>query len=226
MADAFLICKAKNFKNFIFTKEEQQVLEIEGLELSEGDQNIRVEPEGILKTANREYIKYKCNYDLKCPKNGRVFGQNFTYYFEQHQFYSYYHAASEMLFIGETKSTSLEFIKDIHKYAKVNIDRISVDYKKALSHADNVSGIWIHVDGMRISSQAYFGKNVDMEQAVIRCINEEIVTSANCYFTLNSLQYHLGIGINGNLRFMKSHDDLTVSEKLEVIHSIYSEYLT
>lgn len=172
MVKSFIICKVEKFKPDGFFNSNQINLFEEDIGVNElysrsrdelppetGEIQIEMSPSDIIFL--QKYKEYKCNFDMKKNKTGKVYGIIFHSYLEPSEFKLYYNENDSLCFIQTKTEVAMSFIKELNSSKLFNFVPLKINFEKIMSRVDDISGAWIAgLKGKHLNSAGLFGHNV------------------------------------------------------------------
>lgn len=221
MAKAYLLCLSDKFNESDFEISFQyDLLE----DLVEG------EPETYIKSYRKEFHlgfnQYKCHHDYKHNKSGRVFQQDFTYYFEPLDFYTYYCTDTNLTMIQTKTDVAIDFIQKLNETKEYDINPIEIDFEKMIPHITEIGGAWFaNLKKAHLKSAGLFGPHVNKSEEYKEAAKEGNISSIQINFIsgTNSKEYTVLISSRGTIVLYDTHE--TIEAEMELVKDIYNKLI-
>lgn len=216
MVKTYLVCVTKKFKKDDFLLPMQIDLledEVEGealTSINQSSDNFHI-----------EFEQYKCHHDFKHNKSGRVFQQNFSYYFEPLNFYTYHNSNENLAFIRTKTEVALDFIEKLNTTGEYDLKPIEINFEKMIPHIDEIGGAWFaNLRKAHLKSAGYFGPHVNKSEEYKEAAREGHVSSIQINYInrVNSNEYTVLISKKGSIVLYDRFE--TLEEELELVDQI------
>lgn len=220
MAKAYLVCSTSKFHDEpkYMIPIQQELLE------TEGTSEIKLE-------LNREkfhlgFDQYICHHDFMHKKNGKVFGKNFTFYFEPLNFYTYYNNNEKLTFIQTKTEAALDFIKKINRSKHYEFEPVKIDFSKMYPLITEVAGAWIaDLKRAHLKTAGFFGPNVHKSEEFKDAAAEGNVSSIQMKYIsdLTREEYSVAISKKGTIVLYDSFE--TTELEIDIVNEVYTKLI-
>ncbi|WP_459499869.1 hypothetical protein [Bacillus sp. C1] len=223
MATSFFICNAVKFSTEAFSTNSQlQLVEPNGLELSEGEPNTQLVPNS--QTYLQHFHTFDCYHETTEKVYGKVFGRNFSYYLKPHKFYTFCNFEQELAFLRLNVDSSEEVIKTLNTQSSYKLTKINIDFEKIITKVPEISGMWLKVlNNLNLDSVAYFGKDVDRDPRVQEMVESGEVSYVQMRYLKDGQEHKIGISKRGSITLYNSYKN--IETELDMAWDIYIKLL-
>jgi hypothetical protein len=157
---------------------------------------------------------YRVKYEVVEKRVGRAKGVSFTSFVATHHFTAYYHRNQGLLLIKGKKDHALGAVRnlvtrrdDVHGNTKL------LDLGSIRDRIERFKGAWFNVpDSADVTSQAFFGPSVDLDERFDRASKEGAITNARLDYGYLDQRFHVGISHDYTLVIY----DNNLNEELEI----------
>jgi len=216
MAKAYLACNTFKFH----TIQSYMIPIQEELFEDEGSSEIKLELKHI--DFHLDFDQYLCHHDFMHKKNGRVFGKNFTYYFEPLNFYTYFKSAEDLSFIQTKTDAALDFIKRINNTKLYNLEPVKIDFTRMYPLITEVGGAWIaDLNRAHLKTAGFFGPNVHKSEEFIDAAAEGNVSSIRMKYVSHKSKEEFSIAISKKGTIVLYDTIETIEQELDLVEEIY-----
>lgn len=232
MAQSYHIIKASRFRNSGYNTEFQTQLTIDNdIGISEGEGRTSLVRIDDLIIDDKIFNRYQTHFDLKKMAQGRVFEREFTYYFEPHDFESYFNESDGIFIISAKKDVSINLMKELNHLSPIDgrvkpykLETIPVNFQEVISRSSDVSGVWAKVDRTNVETQAFFGTNVNDDPEVKAIIDRGHTSYVQISITYTDIEHKIGITKEGNIVFFTTPP--STHDLINIIYYVYERLLS
>lgn len=223
--------KVNKFSNKgLIINAETQLVNSENLGFYEGEGQLLFSPKNqIISTDSRNLSVYFADYDFKNIQRGFVFEKEFTYFFTNFQFNTYYDKDNDIFMLAVKKKVAKSFLSELVREKKggqslFSFSDIVVDFETIVAKADNLSGVWAQVQRENVHSQAFYGENVNQDSEVKLILAEKKTSYVLFDAEVNGNHHKIGITKEGNVivHTLPSNED----ELVKIGFLIYDRFLS
>ena len=158
----------------------------------------------ILDSDNIEYSfqEYNVEFDHKKHRQGRVFGQQFDFYFENLTFPVYFDSKNKLLILDVKKKSANAFLKELANERGFQYTSKRIDFGKVISSSSRLSSIWGTSMLPNVTVQSYHGDDLIDSNDVQSMLTSNAVSYVTVSFIFE--KENINIGISKDCSFILS----------------------
>ncbi|MGG5340643.1 hypothetical protein [Enterococcus sp. AZ192] len=222
------------YENGITIGGQMQMLDQDGLGMSEGEGHLFVDPtDKIISFDQRELKTYNVDYDHRYETQGFVFERSFKYYFQNFKFRIYHDNNANVLLVSTKKDIAKSFLNEVSKERKntknnkgklFDFTPIPIDFNQIVAKAENLSGLWSQVNRGNVHSQAYYGENINFDEEVQLTLKEKNTSYVLFESNIGGIYQKIGITKHGNVVLYNNFE--SEIQKIKTAFKVYDLFLS